>query len=267
VASERDLVVNGIDLHLTEAGEGEPVLLIHGVTVDATFEAREIEALARTHRVVAPDLRGHGRSTRPERFTLEDHVADMIGLLDALGIERTAVVGASMGSYVAQGLALAVPERITRLVLVVAKSNGLVSSSARLLAEHADELKDLTREQQQLWLGAQMFAPVTPPEVVQQLIDWTVERAGRGLAMDAAQLVAANDAVAGFDFRQGLPGLQVPTLVVSGRYDVLNPPSDGEELADLLPDATFEVFERSGHLLSWEEPEHYAETLGGFLAP
>ena len=59
----------------------------------------------------------------------------------------------------------------------------------------------------------------------------------------------------------------MPTLVVSGRYDVLNPPTDGEELAGLLPDATFEVFERSGHLLSWEEPERYAKTLEGFLAP
>jgi 3-oxoadipate enol-lactonase len=263
--SEQVLAVNGIDLHVTQAGSGPPLLLIHGVTVDATFELPELEALADRHRVIAPDLRGHGRSTRPESYTLEDHVRDMIALLDALGIERTAVLGASMGSYVAQGLALAVPARVEKLILVVAKSNGETSSSARVLAEHADELRGLSREEQQMWLNARMFAPETSDAVRQSVLDWVMSRIGLGLGMNDAQLGAANQAVLGFDFRGGLPSLEIPTLVISGRHDILNPPAEGELITELLPDARLEVFEHSGHLLSWEEPEHYVEVIEGFL--
>jgi 3-oxoadipate enol-lactonase len=92
--SEQVLSLNGIDLHVTEAGSGPPLLMIHGVSVDATFAGAEMAALADAHRIIAPDLRGHGRSTRPQAYTLDDHVADMIALLDALGIEQTAVLGA-----------------------------------------------------------------------------------------------------------------------------------------------------------------------------
>ncbi len=232
--SERVLPVNGIDLHVTQAGTGEPLLLIHGVTVDATFERHEIEELAASCHVIAPDLRGHGRSSRPAAFTLSDHVQDMIALLDELGIKRTAVLGTSMGSYVAQALALAVPDRVRQLVLVVAKSNGSSSSSARILAEHADELRGLSREEQQQWLNARMFAPQTPADVLKQVLGWVSERQQAGLGMTAAQLEAANNAVRGFDFRPDLPGLDVPALVISGRHDIFNPPEEGETIARLL---------------------------------
>ena len=189
--------LNGIDLHVTEAGAGEPVLLLHGITVDATFEFHELTQLARDHRVIAPDLRGHGRSTRPVAFTLDDHVRDMTALLDALGVQRAALVGTSMGSYIAQALALAVPDRVSRLVLVVAKSHGASSSSDRILAEHAGELRGLSRQEQQQWLNARMFAPQTPAAVRLRMAEWLTARQNAGLGMSNAQLQAAGDAVRG----------------------------------------------------------------------
>ena len=68
-----------------------------------------------------------------------------------------------------------------------------------------------------------------------------------------------------FDFRPDLPRLDGPTLVISGRHDIFNPPEEGEQIARLLPRARLEVFEHSGHLLSWEEPEHYVEVIRTFL--
>lgn len=265
--SEQILHVNGIDLHVTDTGSGEPLLMLHGATVDATAERYEIEALADSHRVIAPDLRGHGRSTRPTDFTLLDHVHDMIALLDASGIERTAVLGVSMGSYVAQALALAVPQRIQKLILVAATSHGATSSSARVLAEHADELRGLSPEEQQQWLNARMFGPETPQPVRQQVLDWFISRHNLGLAMTPAQIEAADNAMLGFDFRDNLPALDVPTLVISGRHDILNPPAEGEQITSLLPSAQLEIFEHSGHLLSLEEPQHYVASIRSFLAP
>ena len=263
--TEQVLPVNGIDLHVTQAGTGEPLLMIHGVTVDATFEHHEIEQLADTYHVIAPDMRGHGRSTRPAAFTLRDHVEDMIGLLDTLGVQRTAVLGASMGSYIAQALALAIPDRVSKLILVVAKAHGASSSSARILAEHADELRGMSREEQQQWLNARMFAPQTPAAVRQHVLDWIAARQSLGLGMTAGQLEAANNAVLDFDFRDQLPDLDVETLVITGRHDILNSPEEGQQIAHLLPHAHLQVFEHSGHLLSWEEPDHYVDAIRTFL--
>ncbi|MDH6523194.1 3-oxoadipate enol-lactonase [Streptomyces sp. SAI-135] len=258
--------VNGIELHVTEAGSGAPLLMLHGVGVDASAQRREIEALARSHRVIAPDLRGHGRSTRPAAFSLRDHVDDMIGLLDDLGLARTAVLGGSMGSYVAQALALAVPQRVSELILVVATSHGRTSSTDRVLAEHADELRGLSREQQQQWLSARLFAPETPTSVRDQVRDWYVSRYGLGLALSPEQIEAANKAVLGFDFRADLATLEIPTLLISGRHDILNPPAEAEQMARLLPSARLEVFEHSGHLPSLEEPERFDSTVLAFLS-
>ncbi len=260
------LPVNGIDLHVSRAGIGESLLMIHGFTVDATFEQHEIDELADTYHVIAPDVRGHGRSSRPAAFTLHDHVDDMIDLLDTLGIQRTAVLGASMGSYIAQALTLAIPDRVSKLILVVAKANGASSSSARILAEHAEELRGMSREEQQQWLNARMFAPQTSAAVRQQVLDWIIDRQNLDLSMTPAQLEAANNAMLDFDFRDQLHDLDVETLVISGRHDILNPPEEGQQIAGLLPHAQMQVFEDSGHLLSWEEPDHYVNAIRTFLA-
>lgn len=257
--------LNGIDLHITDTGSGTPLLMLHGITMDATAEQHEIAALAQTHRVIAPDLRGHGRSTRPTTFAMADHVRDMVALLDTLGIEQAALLGASMGSYIAQGLAIAAPDRIQKLVLVVSSSHGETSSSARVIAEHAEEVGRLSPEQQQQWLATRLFAPQTPQRVRQQVFDWFASRRDRGLALTAAQVEAANTPVLGFDSRADLPALDLPTLVISGRHDVLNPPAKGEELARLIPSAQLQIFEDSGHLLAFEEPQHYVESVVQFL--
>lgn len=159
-----------------------------------------------------------------------------------------------MGSYIAQGVAVAAPSRIQNLILVVSASHGETSSSARVVAEHADETGHLSPEQQQQWLAIRLFAPQTPPAVRQQVFDWSASRRELGLALTAAQVEAANDAVLGFDFRSDLPVIDVPTLVISGRHDVLVPPAAGAELARLIPGARFEVFEQSGHLVTFENP-------------
>ncbi len=259
------VTVNGVRMHLTEAGAGRPLLLLHGLGANADAMREEIASLARSFRVIAPDLRGHGRSDRPAAYTLADHVQDVLALLDDLGLDRADVMGVSMGSYVAQALAVAAPERVSGLVLVVTKASGLTSSTARYLAEHAAEVAGLTPEQVRLWLGDRMFAPHTPMGVKEAFAELTTEQARAGLTLTPPQLEAANRALEGFDFRRDLPRLHVPTLVVSGRHDVLNPPDAGEEVARLIPGARFEVLENSGHLATLEETARLTGLVETFL--
>ncbi len=263
--NQRFLAINGIQLHVTEEGAGPPLLLLHGLSANAKMMEPEIVGLAHSFRVIAPDLRGHGRSDRPAAYTLHDHVQDLLGLLDAIELERAAVLGVSMGSYVAQALTIAAPERVSALVLVVTKAGGTTSSTARYLAEHAAELQEMTPEQIRLWLGSRMFAPQTPAAVKQGFAAFMAEQERTGMTLNPQQLEAANRAMEGFDFRPDLPQLNVPTLVISGRHDILNPPEAGEEVARLIPNARFEVMEDAGHLATLEQTPQFLELVEPFL--
>ena len=102
-----------------EKGEGEPLLLIHGVGLNAEAWAPQIAAFSATHRVIALDMAGHGQSIPPPAgATLEDYVSQARRLLDDLGITAANVVGHSMGGLVALGLAIAHPQRVKRLAVL-----------------------------------------------------------------------------------------------------------------------------------------------------
>src|SRR5215218_5209857 len=96
--------INGLQFHYQQAGTGPDVVLIHGVTGDLSiwFLCRAMQALGASHRVTAYDLRGHGYSdVTPTGYTSADHAADLLGLLDALGVDRAKLVGHSFGAVVA----------------------------------------------------------------------------------------------------------------------------------------------------------------------
>lgn len=120
VASRR-ATVGDLSLFYLDAAGGDPaLLLLHGLSANANCWSAVIAAgLAPEHRVIAPDLRGRGRSGKPERgYRMPDHAADVIGLLDAIGLDQVAVVGHSFGGYLAIYLAAHHPERFTQLVVV-----------------------------------------------------------------------------------------------------------------------------------------------------
>jgi len=109
----------GWKLFYEDRGQGPPLLLLHGLLMDHTIFEPQIEVLAETHRVIAPDLRGHGRSEhRAEERSLWDLAEDQIALLGALGVEHAVWVGASVGGPIALRAALRHPHRISGLVLI-----------------------------------------------------------------------------------------------------------------------------------------------------
>ncbi|WNQ08901.1 alpha/beta fold hydrolase [Paenibacillus aurantius] len=254
--------INGIQLYVEGKGEGEPILLIHGNGGNASQMSHAIEWLSRAYQTIAYDCRGHGRSEKPASYTLEDHIQDGLGLLNELGIERAHVIGVSGGGYIAQGLALAEPSRIGKLILVVTKAHGLKSSLQEFSERHADELKSLTEPDRGAFfmerVFASGFAQKVSPELQKQLLSPEP-------VMTMEETAAANQAFQGFDFRSLLPSIQTPTLIISGKYDGLNPPAYGQEISSLIPDSIFVEMENSGHAPSAEEPERFKELVLGFL--
>lgn len=136
--------VNGIDLNVEIQGNGDPLILIHGLNMDNMQWKYETARLNQYCKTVALDCRGHGKSDKPNRYTLKDHIQDIISLMDILNFEVANLYGVSMGSYIAQGVAIAQPDRIKKLILTVHKSNGLTSSTQRLISNHAGEITGLT---------------------------------------------------------------------------------------------------------------------------
>jgi pimeloyl-ACP methyl ester carboxylesterase len=112
------LTVNGLSFHVVDEGDGPPVLLLHGFPDSAALWRHQIPALVDAgHRVIAPDLRGYGASERPEgvaAYAMPTLVADVVGILDALGIGKAAVVGHDWGAGIGWALASLVPQRVTR---------------------------------------------------------------------------------------------------------------------------------------------------------
>ncbi len=249
--------INGIHLNTEVKGNGKPLLLIHGVGGNHKQMDVIANPLSEIYRTISLDLRGHGASSKPSEYTLQDHIQDVLAVMDYYHIENTYLLGASMGSYVAQGVAIASPERIKKMILTVPKSNGTTSSVQRLLTEHKKEIEGKNFHDSVLIL---LKYCVYDPKKMKAYTDLLET----GLTPE--EFAAANKAIAGFDFRKDLPKVRAETLVISGAYDGLNPVEEGREIASLIPNARFIEMKFSGHAPMYEEPELYLSYVENFLA-
>ncbi|MBO9731451.1 MAG: alpha/beta fold hydrolase [Chitinophaga sp.] len=250
------ITINGIKLNVTVKGTGHPIILVHGIGGDHSYFSDLTDRLSLHFKTIAFDCRGHGQSDKPAAYTLQDHINDVIGIMDYYELPVTALYGVSMGSYIVQGAAIALGDRVNKLVLTVPKSNGLTSSIQRLMTEHADELTGMDKNEIFSYL-VRYFT--YDPEAMKVHMDVFVPQ------MPPEQFAAASKALEGFDFRKDLPAITAETLVISGKYDGLNPPEWGREIAALIPNASFTEMLYSGHIPMYEEPETYANLVETFL--
>jgi 3-oxoadipate enol-lactonase len=254
------VTVQGNSVYYDEYGDaGSPLLvLVHGLMGDASTVANLAERLSSTFHVIAPDALGHGRSARPDGFTLADQGAMIDGLITELGAESATLVGISMGSYLVAQAAILEPARADALVLVVGKAHGTSSSSAAFAVSRGVDLTTLTPDELLAFMSEAVWSPDTPQSRRDELLQ---AMAGRQTPLTPAEQAAVERSLAGFDLRPGLASITAPTLVVSGASDGLNPPSAGRELADHIPGARFEVYEHSGHMLAFEEQDRLVDDI------
>lgn len=265
--AERYMFVDhrGVQLYVETHGAGQPLVLLHGLTSNLTALQPDIDYFSRSFRTIAIDSRGHGRSGKPVQYTLQDHVADVLHVLDVLELPTVFLQGASMGSYIAQGVAIAQPQRVRKLVLITPKAHRTSSSVARLIAQHAAELAGKSPEEVQAFVLANLFAPTTSTAARAAMAAFGQQQLELGLVLTPEQNRAANRALEDFDFRPRLPEITADTLVISGRHDPLNPPDEGQQITALVQHAQFVVLENSGHAPSVEEPEQLFSLIEAFL--
>lgn len=209
-----------------------------------------VRLLSENHYVITMDNRGTGRSGKPDYpYTMDMMAADSAVVLDSVGIEKTHVMGFSMGGIITQTFGLNYPERTLSLVLCGTQAGGLhrVSSDPKVqmdLALIAHPLPEMTERDRTIKLLYLLYSAEYVEENLEALIR---DETYSDYPTPDYALMNQSQAIAGFDSYDRLPGMSFPVLVMTGTEDVLVPPENSDLLAERIPDATLVRIPGCGH--------------------
>jgi 3-oxoadipate enol-lactonase len=252
---------NGIDIHCAIEGNGPVVTLAHSLATDLTLWDALAAVLTERFTVLRYDARGHGQTSAPEGpYSFPMLVDDLVGLLDALDIERTHYVGLSMGGMLGQHFALAHPDRLDHLTLVSTTSRMPPEAGAlwdeRIALARAQGMAAHVESTLARWFTVPSRA--AHPEIM--------ERIG---ALIAATPVAGfagwGAAICTLDLTEKLNAIQASTLVVVGANDPGTPPPASEAIAATIPGARLEIVPSASHQLVIEQAAIFQRLLLDFL--
>ncbi len=256
---------NGIDIYYSQRGEGPDLLMIMGLGAHSGAWALNAPELAKRFRVTTFDNRGAGRTSAPdEPYSMRQMADDTAALMEAIGLDRAHVLGASMGGMIAQELAINYPGRINRLVLACSRARTSemrrrVSVAQRALYEAGVPRESIMAIQQPWGSTATLLQDPAKPA------------AAIALAMQDPHPIAKHaylrqlDATMAHDTLDRLKRIESETLVLVGAEDILTPPYESEELAANIPNATLRILPRGGHGFSGEYPAEFNGAVAEFL--
>jgi 3-oxoadipate enol-lactonase len=259
------ITANGVDLNVLIAGEGPTIVLVHGFPLDQTMWRGQIEHLAKSRRVIAPDLRGFGGSgaVDPAEVSMETFADDLAALLDALGIgEPVCLCGLSMGGYIALAFVRKYRDRLSSLILCDTKASDDDAAAKKTREQTALKVLENGPDILAEAMAEKLFAESTrrqQPEVVKEIQD--VIRAARPESIAAAlRGMAARP-----DSTDLLPSIDLPTLVLVGEHDAITTADEMRSMATALPRATFVEIADAGHMAPLERPAAVNAAIDHFL--
>ena len=264
--------VHDARVNYVEMGEGPPVVFIHGLSGCWQNWLENIPHMARRHRVLALDLPGFGESELPqEEISIPGYGRFVDAFLGEIGVERAALIGNSMGGFIAAETSIAHASRVEKLVLVSAAGLVRVGNRELMLLDRAVRLGHplvaaflarraylvrRPRLRKQMLFGVVHYPGRIAPELAYEV----ASGAGKPGFMDALQ------AIVKYDFRDRLPEIEDPTLIVWGRNDRIVPVAGAHEYAQLIPNSRLEVWDDTGYLPMLERPGRFNDLLDEFLA-
>lgn len=272
-ANQKTIELDGLS-HLTlrvaytDVGEGEPVILLHGIPTWSFLYREAIPILAHEYRVLAPDLLGHGYSDRRDRFdrSLRTQTAMILRFMDVLGIERATIIGHDTGGGVALILGIEHPDRVKSLVL----SNIVAYDSWP-----ADDMISLGNPTWRNKTAAEVAAFVAsgfsdglhnPDRLTEEfergIVAPYADEEGKISLIRNASALNTNHTMALVDRHKDITA---PTLVLWGAHDPMQTITDGERLALEIPTARLKRMDNSSHWLQQDAPEAFAREILDFL--
>jgi 3-oxoadipate enol-lactonase len=240
-----------------------PVIFLHGFPFSHEMWKGQIELVNKQFRAIAYDIRGHGKSYVGEaQFTIEHHVDDLIGLLDYLKIEKSVIVGLSMGGYITLRALERNPERFRAAVLCDTKSEGDTTEGK---LKRFDSMKGVREHGPEVFAEAfvkNVFAPEsfrTKPEAVAFIKNIIKSTPALSIAGTLLALAARTDT------SPSLPHIKVPTLILVGEKDVTTPPRDSQLMHNKIAGSELHLIPNAAHLSNLENPEEFNKHLFAFL--
>ncbi|WP_206996353.1 3-oxoadipate enol-lactonase [Trinickia mobilis] len=255
--------VNGINLHYRVDGARRAaapwLVLSNSLGADLSMWTAQVEAFSQHFRVLRYDTRGHGHSDAPKGpYTIEQLTGDVLGLLDALAIERANFCGISMGGLTGIALAARHPERLNRVVLSntaahIGSPEIWVPRAKRAREEGMLAIADAVLSR---WFSAGFIE--SEPLVFAQIRDVFVHTNNEGYASNC-------EAIDGADLRGELAGIKVPSLVIAGTHDVSTTAEQGRALVSGIPGARYAELD-AFHISNIERADEFTPTVLDFLA-
>ncbi|HCU90193.1 MAG TPA: hypothetical protein DGR97_09625 [Gammaproteobacteria bacterium] len=252
--------VNGTTLFFEQAGHGQPIVFIHGFSLDSRMWESQFETFARNYRVIRYDLRGFGRSA-PVTHDPFDPVQDLKELLDYLNVKSATLAGLSLGGSVAIDFALAFPTYTTRLVAADSGLTGYPWLRGRPATEPAKiaatEGIDAAKRQ---WLNTDLFVPASEqPSVFARLTEYVQDYSGWHWLNDNPVKLSHPPAI------ERLHHIDCPTLVIIGERDLQDFHEISNILCSKIPGATCCKIPGAGHMANLEDPLAFNAALFRFL--
>ena len=253
-----------MELNTQIEGTGEPILCLHGHPGYAASMSVFTNYLSQQYRTITPDLRGYGKSRYQKSFVMQDHLTDLMALLDKHQVEQCLLLGWSLGGILAMELALAQPERFKGMILV--------ATAAQPLSSHPRETwQDL------LFTGVAGIVNYVKPawqwnidtfgkrSLFRYLIDRHYPESYRYLAKEAVPAYFQTSKVAsqalftairqGYNRLEDLPQIEIPCLMLSGECDRHIIPYASQKTAECLPNCEYKNYPNVAHLFPWEIPD------------
>jgi pimeloyl-ACP methyl ester carboxylesterase len=253
-------LVNGVELFYDVHGNGEPLVLLHGLGASSQDWEHQVPDFSRHYQVITPDLRGFGRSAKPlGPYSVVQFSADMLALLDDLGVGCCHLLGLSMGGAVAFQMALDQPARFTSLIIVNSSPNFELHSWrrrlmawTRILVPHLFGMRAMSHH-----VVNKLFPKPEQSELRARLV-------ARASSNDRDAYVAAVHALKGWSVERRLSEIRTPTLVISAEFDY-TPVAEKEHYVARMRDARLVVISDSRHASHWDQWQTFNQLVLHFV--
>lgn len=261
--------INDIELYYETRGAGVPLVLISGLGYSLWQWHLMAPYLEDHFQVITFDNRGVGQTDKPAGpYTASMLAADTVGLLDVLGLARAAILGHSMGGFIAQAIALEYPQRVSHLILASTHFGGPrhVPVTAEAMAVLSDRQSDpLTRLRNGIVISTAPGFAERHPDLIQRWLDWRTANRLDADGYQAQMGIGMALVEEGAAFETKLPAVSAPTLILFGAYDKVVPPANAEMLANQIPGSQIHILPDAGHFFPLETPEEAAQVVIQFV--
>jgi len=252
--------IGRVAINFEDTGSGPAILLVHGLGCRGEVWINQLPLFAEHHRVIAVDLRGFGRSSKPTEpgsYELDRFVDDLIALVEKLDIAPIHYVGTSLGGYIGQVFAIRRPDLLRSLVLCHTAS--VSSIPARVRAARLRALNKKSMVHYGHLVASQALAVHVRPAVH----EWLCEMVADNDREVYTQVF--NEGLGHFDVRKLVGAIRVPTMVLVGELDRVIPAAGGRKTAALIPGARLSAIAGVGHISYLEQPQEFNRAVLGFI--